>query len=437
MSASPGSYFIDVYGCQMNVRDAELIRGILEEAGLQETEDSRTADVILLVSCAVREHAETRVLGRLTQLASLRKKAGGPSCICLCGCVAREHGDDLLDRFPGLDLVVGPDCYRDLPGLIRSGTREAVAQSRREHYENVPSVGRAFPRAFVTVMRGCDNYCAYCIVPLVRGRERSRSFSMILAEVEELRERGFGEVALLGQNVNSYRYRGTGFPRLLDSVAERAGRMWVRFVTSHPKDFSQNLVEVIAARPNVCNQVHLPVQSGSSEILRRMGRGYTREDYLSKVRMLRRAVPDVVISTDMMAGFPGETEEDFRSSVTLLEEVAFDYAFLFRYSERKGTRACGMENAVPEEERLGRLHVLQEVQRGITLRRSRRLVGGHRKVLVTGEGKMPGQRIGRTEGNRVVVLEEPSLDPGSFAEVRITGADGWTHMGSLERVCDR
>jgi tRNA-2-methylthio-N6-dimethylallyladenosine synthase len=436
MSILSGSYFVGVYGCQMNVRDAEHVRGILEMAGLTRAKSPETADVVLLLSCAVREHAETRVLGRITQLSSWKRSSEGPSCLCLCGCVAQEHGRALLERFPGLDLVVGPDCYRDLPELIRRGERKAVIDNRPEHYEYLPSVGRDFPRAFVSVMRGCDNYCSYCIVPLVRGRERSRDPAMILKEVESLHRSGFGEVTLLGQNVNSYSFEGIGFPQLLGWVASAAGGMWVRFVTSHPKDFTQDLAEVMRENPSVCNQVHLPVQSGSSSVLRRMGRGYTRREYLSRIRMLRSIVPDVVLSTDMMAGFPGETEEDFRRSVSLLEEVGFDYAFLFRYSERRGTRACGMEGRVPEKERLGRLHVLQEVQRRITVERSGRLVGRTRKILVTGDGKRPGQRVGRTEGNRVVVVEGAPLHPGTFARVRISRADGWTHMGSLESVSD-
>lgn len=413
----------------MNVHDSELIAGILQEDGFVPVDRPEDARVVLLVSCAVREHAETRVLGRAAQLGGLARREAGDTLLVLCGCVAQEHGNRLLKRYPDLDLVVGPDCYRELPSMLRRRVRSCAVEFREEDYRGVTAVRREFPRSFVTIMRGCDNYCSYCIVPFVRGRERSRPAASVVEEVEDLAGRGFREITLLGQNVNSYRDGGTMFPELLGMVSVSAGSAWVRFVTSHPKDITADTVEVMAASGNVCRQLHLPFQSGSDTVLRRMNRGYTSSQYREKIAMLREAMPGIVLSTDVIAGFPGETEKDFMGTVGMLEEVRFDYAFLFRYSERKGTAAAEMDGQLPEEERLRRLGVLQELQRSITEDRSRRLLGRELDVLVTGPAKRPGQQAGRTEGNRMVVLEGTDYAPGSFVSVRITGADGWTHFG--------
>jgi tRNA-2-methylthio-N6-dimethylallyladenosine synthase len=423
-------YYIDVYGCQMNAHDSELIAGILDAGGFTQVSDPALAQVILLLSCAVREHAETRVLGRAAQLGGLwRSRSEGRPMIVLCGCVAQEHGDALLGKYRDLDLVVGPDCYRELPELISASGRASLVEFRMDDYEGVEASRKEFPRAYVTIMRGCDNYCSYCIVPFVRGRERSRRAGDVLSEVRGLARDGYGEITLLGQNVNSYGDGDISFPHLLDSVAGAAGRSWVRFVTSHPKDLDPGTVSVMASRDNICRQLHLPVQSGSDRILSLMNRSYTVKDYIGKIGMLREAMPGIVLSTDVIAGFPGETAEDFSRTVELLEEVRFDYAFLFRYSERTGTAACDFPGSVPEEVRLQRLSVLQELQREITLEKSAQLLGRELEVLVTGPAKLPGQQAGRTMGNRMVVLEGTDHAPGAFVRVRITGADGWTHFG--------
>lgn len=424
------TYYINVYGCQMNFHDSEIISGILESEGFSSTEDPETADVILLVSCAVREHAETRVLGRLSQLGGLwRGRISGKPLMVLCGCVAQEHGEGLLERFSDLDLVVGPDCYRDLPRLIRGAARASAVDFREGDYTGIEYVRMGFPRAYVTIMRGCNNFCSYCIVPYVRGREHSRKSEVILSEVTALSEDGYGEITLLGQNVNSYHDEETSFPQLLRSVASTARSSWIRFVTSHPKDLGRETVQVMASEQNICRYLHLPFQSGSDSILKKMNRGYTAGEYLEKIGMLRDAMPDIVLSTDVIAGFPGESEENFQKTVDLLEKVRFDNAFLFKYSERSGTAACSLENAVPEEERLARLNHLQKLQREITVEESSKLLGRNLRVLVTGPAKKPRQQACRTEGNRMVILEKTDFSPGSFVNVRITRADGWTHFG--------
>ena len=422
------SFYLEVYGCQMNVHDSEIMAGILTEAGMSQAASPDEADVILVVTCAVREKAETRALGRAAQLCGLKGEEGLP-IVGICGCVAREHGESLRHHLPKLDLVVGPDNYGELPELLAGSGSGCSVEFRPESYDGVRSVRRDFPRSFVTVMRGCDNRCSYCIVPYVRGRERSRSAGAVLEEVGQLASEGYGEITLLGQNVNSYRDGDVDFPRLLASVAREAAPAWIRFVTSHPRDFGPELAGVMTESENVCPQLHLPAQSGSDRVLAAMGRGYTVAQYLEKVAMARRAVPGLVLSTDIIAGFPGETEEEFEATVELLREVRFDYAFLFRYSERSGTAAARMKGALPVEERLGRLQRLQELQREITVERSKALVGSRIEVLVTGDARRPGQQAARSPGNRMVVLEGTDYRPGERVTVTIVRADGWTHFG--------
>ena len=414
----------------MNVHDSEIIAGILESEGFSFSENPESADVILLISCAVREHAETRVLGRAAQLGGQWKsRESGKPLIVLCGCVAQEHGSALLSRFADIDLVVGPDCYRDLPALIRNSSRKSVVEFREGDYTGIEPLRKEFPRAYVTIMRGCNNFCSYCIVPYVRGRERSRDSNSILSEIRALADAGYGEITLLGQNVNSYHDGETSFPELLHKASLAAGDSWIKFVTSHPKDLGSETVLEMASSSNICKYLHLPFQSGSDSVLRMMNRGYSVQEYLDRVAMLREAMPDIVLSTDVIAGFPGESETDFQRTVDLLESVRFDNAFLFKYSERTGTAACDFDNSVPEEERLSRLNYLQELQRKITIEKSRKLLGKTVKILVTGPAKHPGQQAGRTEGNRIVILEAANFIPGSFLDVTITKADGWTHFG--------
>ncbi len=418
---------IEVYGCQMNVHDGEILSGILKAAGHTVVDNARIAEAVFVVTCAVREHAETRALGRVTHLAGIPEKK---PIMVLCGCVAQEHGERLLKKMKLLDLVIGPDVYHRIPELLHEHRRIAVTEQCTEDYELVTPVRKQFPRSFVTVMRGCNNFCTYCIVPYVRGRERSRPLELILKEVEGLVEAGYGEITLLGQNVNSYTHNGTGFPKLLEEVSAIAGdRCRVRFVTSHPRDLNEELASVMASRENICNQFHLPAQSGNARILKTMGRGYTRNEYFCKVAMLRDLMPDIVLSTDMIAGFPGETLEEFEDTVSLLEEVRYDYAFLFRYSERDGTAALNISSPVPVKERLRRLSILQELQTDITMERSKEIIGREMTVLVTGPARREGQMASRTMGNRLVILESIEYSPGQLVPVTIVRADGYTHFG--------
>jgi tRNA-2-methylthio-N6-dimethylallyladenosine synthase len=418
---------IEVYGCQMNVHDGEILAGILTSAGHTVVTGAESADAVFIVTCAVREHAETRAMGRATHLAGIQSKK---PLLVMCGCVAQEHGSKLLEKMKLVDLVVGPDSYHLIPGLLEENNRVSATLQGIETYEKYKAVRKQFPCAFVTVMRGCNNFCTYCIVPYVRGRERSRPVELILQEVRELTEQGYGEITLLGQNVNSYNCDSVDFPLLLDMVAAAAGeKCRIRFVTSHPRDLTVELVEVMASRQNICNQFHLPAQSGNDRVLAAMNRGYTRNEYLDKVAMLRRLIPDIVLSTDMIAGFPGETLEEFNDSVSLLSEVHFDYAFLFRYSERTGTGALHLSPKVPEEERLRRLSVLQELQTRITIERSQTLLGQEKTVLVTGPARRAGQLASRTTGNRLVILKQTNFAKGELVKVKITGAEGYTHFG--------
>jgi len=421
------TYYIEIYGCQMNVHDGEILSGILQSAGHTAVKDIHAADAVFVVTCAVREHAETRALGRITHLAGIPERK---PVMVLCGCVAQEHGEKLLKEIKLLDLVVGPDVYHRLPELLQERRRIAVTDQGSENYEQVTAVREQFPRSFVTVMRGCNNYCTYCIVPGVRGRERSRTAELILKEVKKLVEGGYREITLLGQNVNSYSFQGLMFPELLERVSDAAGDSCrVRFVTSHPRDLTEKLAFVMSSRENICNQFHLPAQSGNDRVLEVMHRGYTRQAYLEKVTMLKELMPDIVLSTDMIAGFPGETPEEFEDSVSLLKEVRYDYAFLFRYSERAGTAALNIEPPVPVKERLRRLSILQELQSGITLEKSKQTVGKNMTVLVTGPARREGQTASRTMGNRLVILQSRNYSPGELVPVKIVKADGYTHFG--------
>ena len=419
--------YIEVYGCQMNVHDAEILSGILKNSGHTVVNNVKLAEVIFVVTCAVREHAETRALGRVTHLSGMPSKK---PIMVLCGCVAQEHGDRLLKKIKILDLVVGPDVYHKIPELLNEGRRVAVTDQGMEDYEAVSAVREQFPRSFVTVMRGCNNFCTYCIVPHVRGRERSRPTDLILKEISGLVDAGYREITLLGQNVNSYKHKNVDFPELLRKVSKIASdKCWVRFVTSHPRDLTRRLAEVMVSNDNICNQFHLPAQSGNNRILKAMNRGYSIEEYLDKVSMLRELMPDIVLSTDMIAGFPGETLEEFEDSVSLLKKIRYDYAFLFRYSERQGTSALNIPSSVPVKERLRRLSIFQELQTEITKAQAEKIVGQEKKVLVTGPARKPGQMASRTMGNRLVILESEEYTPGTFLQVRITRANGYTQFG--------
>ena len=425
----PRKFYIKTYGCQMNKYDSELVAGLLQQHGLEPVAAPEDADVILVNTCAVRDHAEQRVLGHLTQL-RLHKQADPSRKIGVLGCMAERMGQDLIAKRPFVDFVLGPDGYRKLPALLGLDERaewEKDGQDRLETYTDIFPAHTEGVAAWIAVMRGCNNFCSYCIVPYVRGRERSRPAADVVSEVRRLAEQGYLEVTLLGQNVNSYWDGEHDFSDLLRLVAGVEGIARIRFATSHPKDLSDKLIDTIASEPKVCNHVHLPVQSGSSRILRLMNRKYTREQYLERVRRIRQAIPDVALTTDIIVGFPGETEEDFEQTRSLLEEVEYDGAFVFHYSVRPGTAAARLPDNVPHEEKIARLEELNRLQKKISLKKNRALVGRIEEVLVEGPNrKRPGQYIGRTETNKIVVFR-PGREESKRGIVKLLITDASAH----------
>jgi tRNA-2-methylthio-N6-dimethylallyladenosine synthase len=419
--------YIETYGCQMNVSDSELMLGVLAREGYVRTDDPALADVMLVNTCAVRDHAEQRVLGRMGELK--RHKRPG-DVLGVVGCMAQRLGPTLLERVPQVDLVVGPDGYRGLPELIaraRAGDRAAeVAFKSWEHYEDVPPL-RADPfSAFVTVQRGCDYRCTFCIVPMTRGPERSRKLADVVGEVVRLAESGTTEVTLLGQTVNSYHDGVHDFADLLRAVGVVPGIRRVRFTSPYPTDFTPQVLAAMAATPTVCEHVHLPVQSGSSRVLKRMLRRYDRDRFLEVVAALRQAVPGLALSTDIIVGFPGETEDEFQETLSLVAAVGFDDAFTFKYSMREGTPAVRLKDHVGEEVQSERLERLIALVRSGTKRKNVGLVGSTHEVLVEGRAKRGSLLQARTRTNKVALVEGPDEWIGTYRQVRFTGTTGST-----------
>ena len=431
--------YIETYGCQMNVADSEVVASVMRMAGYEPAETLDGADAVLLNTCSVRDNAEQKILGRLDFLASEKRKRGGRLIIGVIGCMAERVGQDLLANHHA-DLVAGPDAYLSLPdlfGQVEAGEKAMnLALSTTETYRDIvpQRVHGNRISGFVTIMRGCNNFCHYCIVPYTRGRERSRDVDSILREVADLRERGYKEVTLLGQNVNSYRRDDITFPALLRKVAQAAPDMRVRFTTSHPKDMSDETLHVIAEEPNVCRHIHLPVQSGSDRILGLMNRKYTREWYLGRVEAIRRIVPDCGLSTDIFVGYHSETEEDHQLSLSLMREVGYDSAFMFKYSERPGTYASRhLADDVDEETKIRRLNEMIALQNTLSAEANARCVGRTYEVLVEGVSKRSrDQLFGRTEQNRVVVFGRGAAHIGETVHVRVTGSTSATLLGELE-----
>jgi tRNA-2-methylthio-N6-dimethylallyladenosine synthase len=420
--------YIETYGCQMNEYDSAMVRSMLAAAGYTLVGGPEAADVVIVNTCSVRDRAEQRALGRLRHLRGLMPRG---ALLGVIGCVAQRLGDDLARRVRGTDFIVGTDCYRLLIPAIaaaRSGRRSvAVEADPAELYDDRPPPIDASVSDFVSVMRGCDNFCSYCIVPYVRGRERSRPVAAVVAEVGELAARGTKEVALIGQNVNSYRDDGLGFADLLARVDGVPGIARIRFATSHPKDLSDLIIEAVASLGKVCEHVHLPVQSGSDAVLAAMRRSYTRLQYLGLVARTRERIPGIALTTDVIVGFPGESDDDFTSTLSLMEEVRFDSAFMFRYSPRAGTRAAALEDDVPERTKIARLGTVIALQKRITEERNVALAGTEQEVLVEGESERDRSRLfGRTRTAKPVVFEGPRELCGSLVRVRITGASAWT-----------
>lgn len=431
--------FIETYGCQMNVADSEVVASIMQMAGYTPCDNLEEADAVFMNTCSIRDNAEQKILNRLEFFHSLRKKRKH-LIVGVLGCMAERVKNELIEKHH-VDLVAGPDAYLTLPELI--GSVEAgekainVELSTTETYRDViPSrICGNHISGFVSIMRGCNNFCHYCIVPYTRGRERSRDVESILNEVRDLQRKGYKEVTLLGQNVNSYRFEKDGktvtFPMLLRIVAEAVPDMRVRFTTSHPKDMSDETLHVIAEVPNVCKHIHLPVQSGSSRILKLMNRKYTREWYLERVAAIRRIIPDCGLSTDIFSGFHSETEEDHQMSLSLMRECAYDSAFMFKYSERPGTYASKhLPDDVPEEVKIRRLNELIELQNHLSAESNAKDVGKTFEVLVEGVSKRSKEQLfGRTEQNKVVVFDRGTHRIGDFVKVKITESSSATLKG--------
>jgi tRNA-2-methylthio-N6-dimethylallyladenosine synthase len=419
--------YIETYGCQMNVSDSELMLGVLSREGYVRTDDPALADVMLVNTCAVRDHAEQRVLGRMGELK--RHKRPG-DVLGVVGCMAQRLGPRLLERVPQVDLVIGPDGYRGLPELIaraRGGERAAeVAFKSWEHYEDVPPVRGDRFSAFVTVQRGCDYRCTFCIVPMTRGPERSRNLADVVGEVIRLAESGTTEVTLLGQTVNSYHDGEHDFADLLQAVGGVPGIRRLRFTSPYPTDFTPRVLAAMAATPTVCEHVHLPVQSGSSRVLKRMLRRYDRGRFLDVVAALRQAVPGIALTTDIIVGFPGETEEEFQETLSLVTAVEFDDAFTFKYSVREGTPAVRLKDHVAEEIQAERLERLIALVRSGGRRKNIGLVGTMHEVLVEGRAKRGGLLQARTRTNKVALVEGPDEWIGTYRRVRFTGTTGST-----------
>ncbi len=433
--------FIETYGCQMNVADSEVVASVMKMAGYDLCESADDADAVFLNTCSVRENAENKIYHRLEALNAERRK-GRKLIIGVLGCMAERVKDDLLENH-GADLVAGPDAYLTLPDLTaqaETGNKAMnIELSTTETYRDIVPrrIALAQPiSGYVSIMRGCNNFCHYCIVPYTRGRERSRDVESILREVRDLEERGYKEVTLLGQNVNSYRFEHDGhviaFPELLRTVAETATGMRVRFTTSHPKDMSDDTLHVIAEMPNVCRHIHLPVQSGSDRILKLMNRKYTREWYMGRVEAIRRIIPDCGLSTDIFVGYHSETEEDHRMSLSLMREAAYDSAFMFKYSERPGTYASKhLPDDVPEEVKLRRLNEMIHLQTELSAEANRRDEGREFDVLVEGFSKRSREQLcGRTEQNKMVVFDKGRHHIGETVRVRVTGSTSATLLGT-------
>ena len=446
---------IETYGCQMNVADSEVVASVLGMAGYELTESDSDASAIIFNTCSIRENAEQKIYQRISHWKAYRRKTGRRIIIAVIGCMAERLKKTLIEDY-GVDVVAGPDSYLQLPELFAAAEAGEKAMdielSLTETYRDVlpRRIGGAGVSGFISIMRGCNNFCSYCIVPYTRGRERSREPESILRELADLRARGFKEVTLLGQNVNSYSFEAAAddgvrshepcattesvdFPALLRMVAEAAPDMRIRFTTSHPKDMSDETLEVMAAYPNIARHIHLPVQSGSDSVLKAMNRKYTREWYLGRIAAIRRILPEAGISTDMFTGFHNETEEDFQQTLSLMREAAFDSAFMFKYSERPGTFASKhLPDNVPEDVMVERLNRMIELQNELSLESNRRDIGREFEVLVEGTSKRSADELfGRTSQNKVVVFPKGSFKPGDFVRVRVTDASSATLKGEL------
>lgn len=431
--------YIETYGCQMNVADSEVVAAILGMDGYEITEDIALADAVLLNTCSIRDNAEQKIVSRLQYLSSLRKKKGPHRMIVgVIGCMAERVRDSLI-RDHGVDVVAGPDSYLDLPALFAAAEHGEkainVELSTTETYRDIipRRIGQGKVSGYISIMRGCNNFCSYCIVPYTRGRERSREVQSILNELSDLRQQGYKEVTLLGQNVNSYNDNGTDFAQLLGIVAEAAPDMRIRYTTSHPKDMNEDVLKVMAAHPNICHHIHLPVQSGSDKVLKAMNRKYTRSDYLDRIAAIRKILPDCSITSDLFTGFHDESEEDFQQTLSLMREVGFEASFMFKYSERPGTLASRtMPDNVPEDVKIDRLNRMIALQNELSLESNRRDIGKTFDVLVESVSKRStDQWVGRTPQNKTCVFPRGDYRRGDTIRVKVTDATSATLLCEL------
>ncbi len=435
---------IETYGCQMNVADSEVVATMLQTAGYDTTENDAEADAVMINTCSIRDNAEQKIYGRISYWKSLGRRRGRKVIIGIIGCMAERLKQHLINDY-GVDLVAGPDAYLDLPNLMAAAETGNPAinidLSTTETYRDIipKRMGSSGISGFISIMRGCNNFCSYCIVPYTRGRERSREPQSILNELADLRQRGFKEATLLGQNVNSYNYKDettgkvTDFPTLLAMVAEAAPEMRIRFTTSHPKDMSDDTLHTMAKYPNIARHIHLPVQSGSNSVLKAMNRKYTREWYMDRIHAIRTIVPDAGITSDLFSGFHNESEEDFQQTLDLMREAGFDSSFLFKYSERPGTFASQhLPDNIPEEVKIERLNRMIELQNEMSLHNNLADVGKTFEVLIEGVSKRSKEELfGRTSQNKVVVFARGEHKPGEFIKVKITSASSATLKGDV------
>jgi len=430
-------YFIETYGCQMNVYDSELVAGLLQKCGYSKTEDIQHADVIFLNTCAIPEKAEETVHNRLNNLHYMKKK--NPHLLLgVLGCMAQNLKNELLESKPFVDVILGPDSYRRIPEIlkVRNGGQNHQVDtklSKFEIYEDLFPSRHEGVNAWISISRGCDKFCTFCIVPFTRGRERSRSMQGIITEVEEAVSKGFVEITLLGQNVNSYRTAEGKFHKLLEKVAAVTGVKRIRYTSPHPQDMDDDLLQVMAAHENICNYIHLPLQAGSNRILKRMNRTYTQMEFLQLIARIRNYIPNCSISTDIIVGFPGETDEEFEETLKVMDSSAFDSAFMFKYSSRPGTKAAEYTDHISEEVKQNRLEQVIELQKKLSLQRNQRHIGKTLPVLVEKESKKsPLKWAGRTEGNTWVIFDKINENPKEIVPVLIQDAQGVSLFG--ERI---
>ncbi len=437
LDASPGSFYIRTFGCQMNMHDSEHISGVLTESGYSPAETLHDANTVIFNTCCVRESAEDRVWGNLSTIAS---RPYGPVLVAVCGCMAARHGVEILRRFPGVRLVFGLDAVERLPELLRASHDSPICDlgdMSSARIDGLPASRRSLSRAWVPVSYGCDNRCAYCVVPSVRGAQRSRPPGEVVAEINRLADEGVVEVTLLGQNVNSFGrdlIGGEEFAHLLERVASVPGIGRVKFETSHPRDLTDGLLEVMSAAGPLCEYLHLPVQSGSDRVLEAMNRGYAKDYYLARASRARELVSGLALTTDIIVGFPGETERDFNDTLDFVRLVEFDAAYTFMYSPREGTPAYDLDDDVPSDVKHRRLEELSRLQGEITSRRLSMIVGRDVEVMVEGPARTPGDVVGRTRGHQMVVLPAEDAPVDSLVRAVIRGAGGHSLRGSVSEV---